>query len=212
MPSKGVFVISCEWVKNLQNPNPKSYKTEDSIQDWSLPQSSHSPIQTLTAELNQKPRKAQQKNHSHGPGDGIHGRIDRRLGAGAPIPPLLRGHHTRQLPPAVRAGPTSQAHLRGCFRGHTLLSLVWLLFQSPFYSANVTRLCFHALLPKTLRDHYLCFGLRLPHRLVRMNKKKTNLWFRFVNLMNWVVGFCGMNWWVEFFCVLWRNVRLDKLV
>ena len=122
-----------------------------------------------------------QSNAFDGPGDGILGRLNRRLGPSSPVPSLFRRHHSGQLSMAASSRSFHQAPLFRPLRCASLLSLIWLLFQPPFLGPHVPGLCFDAPLPSPLRLDYLLARLWLSHWMV-----SDLLGVSFVIRFNWV--------------------------
>lgn len=103
---------------------------------------------------------------SHGPGHGSHGCRDWGVGPGAPVPPLLRGHHTRQLSLEVRPRPSRQAPLLSLLGRCALLPFIRILFQSALFGPHAVGLHFHGPISLSVWHHHVLPGIRLSHWLV----------------------------------------------
>jgi hypothetical protein len=103
---------------------------------------------------------------SHGAGHGFHGGGNRGVCAGAAVPAMLRGDHTRELSMATRPGSTRQAHVRCRFGRSAVLPLIWVLFQSAFLGPHVVGLRFDGSVSLPMWDRHVLLGIRLSHWLV----------------------------------------------
>lgn len=79
---------------------------------------------------------------------------------------MLRDHHTRELPLAIRSGSTRQAPVLGRVRLSSILSFIWVLFESSFFGPHVVGLRFDGPVSLPMRDHHVLLGIRLSHWLV----------------------------------------------
>uniref|UniRef100_A0A2P2IS50 Lysophospholipid acyltransferase 1-like n=1 Tax=Rhizophora mucronata TaxID=61149 RepID=A0A2P2IS50_RHIMU len=78
---------------------------------------------------------------------------------------MFRGHDSSGVIPPVRPESTRQAALLGRFRGSTLVSLIWVLFESPLLGAHVNGLRFNALVSALLWPYHVPIGIWLSHWL-----------------------------------------------
>lgn len=108
----------------------------------------------------------------HGAGHEFHGGRDWGVSPGAPVSPLLRGHHTRELPLEIRPRSNRQAPLLGLVRGSAILSFIRALFQSTFFGPHVARLRIDGPISLPMRHHHFLLGIRLSHWLVVFQVRK----------------------------------------
>lgn len=103
----------------------------------------------------------------NGTGDGGSSGGDRSVGAGAALSALLCGHHSGELPVAVRPrGTVGEAPLCRDLGGGLVLPVLWIILQPPLPLPHGAGLRLHALPPPALWYLHLLRRLRLPHRMV----------------------------------------------
>ena len=97
---------------------------------------------------------------------------------------MLRDHHTRELPLAIRSGSTRQALVLGRVRLSSILSFIWVLFESSFFGPHVVGLRFDGAISLAMWGSHVLLGIWISYWLVFIltlsqfcfNSKK-NDWF-----------------------------------
>ncbi|CAN1294560.1 hypothetical protein LINPERPRIM_LOCUS22512 [Linum perenne] len=84
---------------------------------------------------------------------------------GVSVPSSASGDDSGESVPPRRPRCSPQAHLRSSLRCYSLLSVNWILLQSPLLGPNVARLRCNGHLSRSLLNHHFRCGLRVSNWL-----------------------------------------------